>query len=115
MILFNHINQFLSANFQYKTLGLLFIISGIFDILVGLIVLISDPNSKMNRAFFYITLSAFLWVVGYGMMSIVREMNAVGFWFNLSFLGVPFIASSIFLFSERLIGQDKTTAVSWVG
>jgi hypothetical protein len=101
--------------FQYNTLGMLYLSSGMFDLSIGIIVLLKDPKSPVNRTFFYITASTFFWVFGYGMLSLTRNINNVLFWCALAFIGVPSIPFSIYLFSVSIIRKLEKNLLNYIG
>ncbi|MCB4756240.1 MAG: hypothetical protein LHV69_04295 [Elusimicrobia bacterium] len=86
--------------------GLLGLFSGFFFLLLGLFVLEKNPRSKINQAFFLMTFASFFWVVGFGMVSLVKNPEDARFWYSFSYLfGVPFISPSVYLFSLLFAGE----------
>ncbi|MCB4757616.1 MAG: hypothetical protein LHV69_11410 [Elusimicrobia bacterium] len=94
-------NPYLSYNLH----GILNLAAALIAILIGLIILTRDWRSPINRSFFYLTVAGFLWVFGYGMMSLVRNLRDAWPWFVVGYLGVPFISPTVFNFSVQLRKQ----------
>jgi hypothetical protein len=103
-----HIATFPSSYLRYNTFGILNIAAGIFNLSVGLVILSKNPRSSLHRSFFAITVTAFIWVVGFGMQSLVRRAEDAYFWMSFSyFFGVPFISPSVYLFSVTWREQNR--------
>src|SRR5258706_5189629 len=101
---------------RYNLHGLLNIAAGILDLCIGLLILLRNPKSKIHRAFFFVTVTAFLWVVNYGIASLVRSTSDASFWMGLSFLfGVPFISPAVYAFSVYWLEPDVKKALIPIG
>ncbi len=104
----------IDSQLQFSAYGLLCIAAGIFDLSMGLLVLAKDIRSKMNQAFFLFSISSFLWIFSYGLMSLSVNLDSSYVFFRIAFIGVPFIPVGIYLFSRQLIGQINKIYYLWV-
>lgn len=85
---------------RFNLHGILCVAAGVVNLVVGLIILSKDPRSPLHRAFFYVIFAAFIWMFGWGMVSIVEHLEDAYFWNAFSYLGSPFISPSVYLFSS---------------
>ena len=72
--------QLLFGSFQYNLHGLLNMAAGLFNLTVGLVVLLNNPKSPLHRSFFYFTASAFIWVSCYGFLSGTQDIDSATLW-----------------------------------
>src|SRR5690349_18771421 len=93
--------ELIESYFRYNLHGTLCVISSVFNLLVGLVVLSKDHKSPLHRSFFLINLTAFVWMFSWGMMSLVRSIENAYFWDAVSYLGSPLISPAVYLFSSR--------------
>ncbi len=104
MSIFNDIASY----FQYNSFGLLYLAAGVFNISVGLVVLLKDRSNPLNRSFFYVTGTAFIWVTSIAMQNLTADPEKARFWLRTQyFFGVPFISPTVYLFSSRWIRRSN--------
>jgi ABC-type multidrug transport system permease subunit len=101
---------------RFNLHGVLSVLSGLLCLALGLMVFLKDRSSGVNRAFFYFTLSATIWIVSYGMISLLKHAP-VGNFFTISayFYGIAFIPINSYLFSVRFRGRNENTIALWLG
>src|SRR5437868_6973368 len=99
----------ISGYFRYSSFGLVYLTAAFFNISIGAVVLLKDRSNPINRSFFFVTGSAFIWATSIGMIDLVADMQKAHFWLRTQyFLGVPFISPSVYLFSSRWVGKKNT-------
>ncbi|MGD0948022.1 MAG: PAS domain S-box protein [Candidatus Binatia bacterium] len=85
-------------------------------LLVGVVVLIRERASRVSVAFLSIQLATSLWLSGLaGMYCSTNEGDAI-WWARFHFLGIPFIPSTIYLFSVVAMGiYARRKRLIWAG
>jgi len=86
-------------SYSYNPHGIALILSGIAALALGFFVWSQDIKSLKNFSFFSITLSSFIWLLGFGMMAFSQSSILAGRWFLFSYLGVPLISPTFHLFA----------------
>lgn len=81
---------------QYYTF--LLIIVALFSLQAGVVVLLKNPDLKLNRLLFVSALCLSVWAFGYSMVSISNTQYGISFWFKFSSLGWSFFPASILSF-----------------
>ncbi|MCG3206400.1 MAG: Adaptive-response sensory-kinase SasA [Elusimicrobia bacterium] len=105
---------FVSTHLQFKLHGILNVTAGLFDISVGLIVLLNNPRAKMNRMFFLLTLSTGIWVFFFGLQSLVKTNETILLCQSLAYIGgIPFIPTCFFLFGHIWVGEKQHPFHIW--
>jgi len=108
--------SFSTNYFRYNTHGLLNVAAALFDISVGLIVLLQNPRSRTNNSFFIVTVNTFVWLGCFGMESLVRDKSSAFLWQSLSYsFGVPFISVSFYYLSSNLVDGKNQKFVIGLG
>ncbi len=107
--------QFFLNHFRYSLFGIVYLTAAFFNITVGLIVLLKDQKNPVNRSFFYITSTAFIWSLSIGMIDLSPTKEQAHFWLRSQyFFGVPFISPTVYLFSSRWVGK-KANIGTYIG
>src|SRR5258708_5339443 len=63
--------------------------------------------SRVAGAFFAITASASVWLVGFTAMYCAKDAATALFWARAAYLGVPFLAPSIYHFTAEMLRIAK--------
>jgi len=80
---------------------------GFFMLAQGLVVLVQDYRSSLNRAFFLFELAVFVWLVGMG-LAYISVGEEFGWLFSkIGFIGVTFIPITTYAFSLYYSGAAK--------
>ncbi|MFN0117844.1 MAG: ATP-binding protein [Elusimicrobiota bacterium] len=92
--------KWIQETFQYNLLGLYYLSAAILCSVLGLIVLLYKPKSKLNQSFFLITLTCFLWQFSFFMVLSLTSHTQSLFWAYLNYtFSVPYIAPSVYFFT----------------
>lgn len=83
------------------------LISLVFTMGLGLIVLKKNPHSVVNRLFFLISFGLAFWLFGTFMMDIGHSDEGIIFWDRFIYLGVVFMPSLEYHFSLALTGMNR--------
>jgi signal transduction histidine kinase len=112
------LTSFLTGYFRFNLHGLLNVVAGTLDLVVGLIVLSKSPKSRLHQSFFLFTASSGIWLLCFGMMSLTRDIANAGVWLRVSYIaGVPFISPCVYLFSAywtKESGFQKTAVLGFI-
>lgn len=70
---------------------------------LGVYVLLRERHSAVKTAFFFMTLPASIWLFSFGFMYLAVNETAALFWAKAAYLGVPFIPSTIYYFTVKIL------------
>jgi PAS domain S-box-containing protein len=73
-------------------------------VLLGVAALIRERASRVSVAFVFIELAVSFWLCGAALMYCARDEAVAVWWARLRYLGIPFIPSTIYLFSAVAMG-----------
>jgi len=97
------ISETLQNYLRFNVHGLLYLMAGTATLSTGLFVITRDPKSKTHQSFSLFTLSSSIWIMCFGMIILVRDIQNAPFWLSLSYvLGISFIPVFTYLFSVYL-------------
>ena len=83
------------------------LITAILILALGIFVLIKNKVALLNRLFFFLCTSAFVWLLGYTIVYSCKDENSALFWSRISYVGVVFIATADLHFALTFIGINK--------
>jgi len=85
-------------------------------LLVGVAVLIRERASRVSVAFLFILLATSVWLFGLTAMYCATNEAVAIWWARFHFLGIPFIPSTIYLFSVVVMGiYARRKRLIWAG
>jgi signal transduction histidine kinase len=99
--------MFSLSAYQYNPHAVAVATAGIGILVLGLVVWVHKLRSFENLAFFSISVSAFIWLLCFGMMSFAKAEGTARAWFPISYLGTPFISPCFYLFSVLWLNLRK--------
>lgn len=76
-------------------------------VVLGGFVLLKNKTLLLNRLFFFLCTSAFVWLVGYSIVYSCTDLKLALFWSRFSYIGVVFIATADLHFILTFIGINK--------
>src|SRR3989338_991356 len=80
---------------------------------IGFLVYLKDPRSIRNFSFFLVCASTGLWLITIPVVYLAGNPAFAAEWYKkVTFLGVAFIAPSIFFFSTTLL-KDRKPWIQW--
>lgn len=79
----------------------------VFMLLQGLVVLIQNPRSALNRSYFFWELAVFVWLSGMGLSYLFTDVEIVHNLFLFGFLGVIYIPIATYAFSVFFSGDKR--------
>ncbi|RKY29776.1 MAG: hypothetical protein DRP74_08250, partial [Candidatus Omnitrophota bacterium] len=83
------------------------LINAITSTVVGIIPILRNPKSRLNRSFSYFALSVAFWSYCYAAWQISKDAGSALFWCRALMIGAIFIPSTFFHFSVNLIEEEK--------
>jgi len=93
-----------SANYSMNPYSIPMFITAVLVLLLGIYVLIQD-NAIVNKSFFMLTFSAFIWQAGIGLMYLMNDTGTILIFYKLfTFLGVVVIAPGIYFLTIASLG-----------
>jgi len=87
------------SNYYFNFFAIPPLVASIFLFILAFLVLLRNPREKINRSYFYMNFSAFIWQLGYFFVYISRTEELADFWQRIVYLGVPFLAPTMYHFS----------------
>jgi len=81
----------------------------------GVLVLIQNHKSALNRSFFVFQLAVTIWLIGMGLGYIAQDEELAFLFVRIGFLGVIFIPVSTYAFSVYFAGQQKQAPLVILG
>ncbi|MBI3252923.1 MAG: hypothetical protein HYZ52_06405 [Candidatus Omnitrophica bacterium] len=76
---------------------------------VGIFVLFKNSASAVNRTFFFLTLSVFVWLFGYFMLYSTNDEATAKIIYKFLYTGVIFIPITFFHFTNRLLSTKNSS------
>jgi two-component system sensor histidine kinase/response regulator len=97
------------------------LIVGFLMLVLGIVTLIRDRDSKVSSSFFLVTFSIFVWLGSLPWLYTAPSEHEALFWARIAHFGVAFIPSFFFVFTLDIIGRYKkyryfgwgTLVLSW--
>jgi PAS domain S-box-containing protein len=97
-------------NYSYNGHGIRLIFSAGLVLLLGIYIFFQNRKSAHNVVFFLLTMTLFIWLAGFSMVSFSVSERVAMFWSRVVEVGVVFIPSNLYLFAAsftRRLKDDK--------
>ncbi|MEK7213885.1 MAG: ATP-binding protein [Patescibacteria group bacterium] len=89
----------MSINLTMDFISLLQILVSVFILIQGIIVLIQNPHSNLNKSFFFFQFCVFIWMIGMGFGYFSANDSYTLILVKIGFIGVSLIPISTYIFS----------------
>ncbi len=81
--------------------------SGVLLIVVGLAVVVREDARREALLFLVLTLTAGLWLVGFGRLYAAPDAHEALHWVHVAYLGIPFIPVALYHFTVVVLGLER--------
>jgi PAS domain S-box-containing protein len=108
-----------AASYAFNGYAIPPLVTAVACVTLGVLVLVRERGTRIGWSFFSMTLAAGVWLVSFGFVYLAVVPDVALAWSRLAYLGVPFLAPTIYGFVVRLLGvQDARRhlqRIAWIG
>jgi len=98
-------------NYAFNEHALPVILVAFFMLSLGTFVYLRKKTSSINKAFLWICLSVFLWLVATALGYLSADPEVASSWFKIDNLGVVFIGINVYFFTVSFLGLNRKAVV----